>query len=132
MTTQHTPTPHADYGPYQQGNYAPHRAIYTCEEDGPVLVATCRTQMIAKHITEACNAHDALTARVAELEKQNTNLMVMCQRYTDRGAELWATLQSILIHSDTSMATGSRDITDWQDDNRLIGDIARAALGGGK
>ena len=43
-------------------------------------------------------------------------------------AQLVAALRDALIRSDRTMAVGSRDVLQWQDDNRHQGDRLRAAL----
>lgn len=60
MGEKHTATP------YQVGNFREHK-IFTCEENGPVEVATAKRKSDAAFIVRACNAHDDLVSALDKL-----------------------------------------------------------------
>lgn len=61
MKTSHTPTP------WQVGNFDEYR-ILSCEENGPVGIATCNRKSDAAFIVTAVNCHAELLAALQDAE----------------------------------------------------------------
>ncbi len=100
--TKHSPTPWRTRDMSHASHYLnPHRPCFEISVGiNGQTVATGLSAADCAHIVRCVNAHD----------------------------ELVAVLTRILSCSNNTMARGSKDITDWQDDNRIVGNIARAAL----
>jgi hypothetical protein len=106
MTTQHTPTPweqFADCGPaiFKMGTT---QQIATTAHFGPDKTVHATDEANARFIVEACNAHAANVARIAELEAALRGLLPFVDYVADNG----------------------NDVAD------ACAQVARAALGGAK